>query len=725
LQQWNWVSSHHRLQQLTVDYINALPAELGRVVNTRIDGLQCQLHESELDQGWVVDERTLRIRLSIWNARRLQANVWAFRWASGALTTPTLVGLIRTGIMAHITPPGHEASVARIGKTLAQHDSEKTLGNIWGALHLLELQGWAVRQGKDADTTFHLTPLGHAVLQQVKQHWQTLQSLTEEIPALRCYHALCHNQHQDPAALQRLRAYVRQSNAGWGLPVESGDPYQRAAAQQLVNCLDGLLMGAALVAMGMPVYDRQGARITQVGPSALHHLLQSDAWTSWEQIPRPLNRTFVETVFDWLVPRDLAERDGERLRLTVQGRLQLTITPPLAALGISYLKSYEFIDDLLLGSGDPCGVDRDAHVDRVMNVYGSSGAGSGPASVTINERILNHYFNELPLHQQPAGIADIGCGDGSSLKRLADYVIQHTRRGQALSDYPLMVIGADYNEAPLQLTRETLAAYDGVSGVRTHVVKADISNPDAYNASLEDSGITLTDPASGAERPLQLGDLLHTYMFLIHNRRLRIHDVATAHAIIGQAFAAVDKASLRTAYTTYFNGALPQGEVEALAALLDAFDMSFSGEHGLVPGVVAVADLVDFMLRWKPYANHGLISLEGHSPSRYAAAEQIDEDTQFLRADLLPHPLNWGMHFQSRQFMLPFNQYMLAMTLAGYRPHDQTIYGGINPPVVPTIETLAQHRFFSIGCYVPQWATTPGEREPADDIQSTLQAGHP
>ena len=29
---------------------------------------------------------------------------------------------------------------------------------------------------------------------------------------------------------------------------------------------------------------------------------------------------------------------------------------------------------------------------------------------------------------------------------------------------------------------------------------------------------------------------------------------------------------------------------------------------------------------------------------------------------------NWGMHFVSRQFMAPFNEFMLAMTLAGLRP---------------------------------------------------------
>jgi hypothetical protein len=354
----------------------------------------------------------------------------------------------------------------------------------------------------------------------------------------------------------------------------------------------------------------------------------------------------------------------------------------------------------LIGSGDPCGIDNDTHVDRVMNVYGSSGAGSGPASVTINEKIINHYFNELPLEQQPAGIADIGCGDGTSLKRLADYVVKQTRRGKELANYPLVVIGADYNDAPLELTRETLSAFDSVEGIHTLVVKADISNPDAYNESLIASGITVKDFASGGERPLRLDDVLHTYMFLIHNRRLYVTGMDEAKAIIEKAFTSLDKARLREAFASYFGRTLPESDEDALTKVLETFDMSFSGSDGLVPGIVAAADLVDFMLRWKPYAKHGLISLEGHSPSRYDEEEKISEQTRFLRADKLPHPLNWGMHFQSRQFMMPFNQYMLAMVLAGFRPHDNHVYGGINPPGFPSIDQLPQHRFFSIGCYV-------------------------
>jgi hypothetical protein len=421
----------------------------------------------------------------------------------------------------------------------------------------------------------------------------------------------------------------------------------------------------------------------------------------WGQLPANFNREFIEAAFTWLEQRQLAKCDDDAICLTPQGQIQLAFTPPLAALGVSYLRSYEHIDDLLIGSGDPCGIDNDSHVDRVMNVYGSSGAGSVPGSVIINEKIINHYFNVLPLEQQPAGIADIGCGDGTSLKRLADYVIEHTQRGKALAEYPLVVIGADYNDAPLELTRETLAAYDDIEGVKTLVVKADISNPDAYNDSLKASGVAVKDSSTGEMRPLQLGDVLHTYMFLIHNRRLCVNEVDQAREIIEKTFAAADKQRMNDAFITYFGRTLPEDDQVALAAVLDTFDMSFSGSNGLVPGVVAVADLVDFMLRWKPYAKHGLISLEGHSPSRYDNEETIDSNTRFLRADKLPHPLNWGMHFQSHQFMLPFNQYMLAMTLAGFRPHDNHVYGSINPPMLPNIDQLPQHRFFSIGCYVP------------------------
>jgi len=277
----------------------------------------------------------------------------------------------------------------------------------------------------------------------------------------------------------------------------------------------------------------------------------------------------------------------------------------------------------------------------------------------------------------------------------------HTVRGKHLLNFPLVVVGADFNDAPLERTRETLSDYQDIPGVNVLVVKADITQPDAYNSTVMASGITVTDHISGKTRPLQLDDLLHTFMFLIHNRRLNVKDQENAQAFISRAINSTSRERLAYVMENYFQRTLPQNDSETLATVLDCFNMSFSDAQGLVEGKVAAADLIAFLERWKPYARHGLMSLEGHSPAMYSDAEPIPgNDQAWMRCDRLPHPLNWGMHFQSRQFMMPFNEYMLALTLAGFAPFDGEIYGNIYPASIPSIDQLPQHRFFSIGCYV-------------------------
>lgn len=166
-----------------------------------------------------------------------------------------------------------------------------------------------------------------------------------------------------------------------------------------------------------------------------------------------------------------------------------------------------------------------------MNVYASSGAGSGPASKEISTKIMRRLFDETPLDQQPAGLSDMGCGDGSALLRLAQYVIHSTRRGRHLADYPLIVVGADYNESARSRAADTLSALGSVPGVQVRVIDADISQPDRYDEAVVASGLTVKGP-DGVCRAARLSDLLHTFMFLVHNRRLDVRRGDAADAIL-------------------------------------------------------------------------------------------------------------------------------------------------------------------------------------------------
>ncbi|TAL43260.1 MAG: GNAT family N-acetyltransferase, partial [Methylovulum sp.] len=66
--------------------------------------------------------------------------------------------------------------------------------------------------------------------------------------------------------------------------------------------------------------------------------------------------------------------------------------------------------------------------------------------VSVLEERVVAIFNQVPIQDQPAGIA---CNDDGLLKRLYEAICRKTRRRAALKDYPLALIGIDNNPAAL------------------------------------------------------------------------------------------------------------------------------------------------------------------------------------------------------------------------------------------------------------------------------------
>ena len=93
------------------------------------------------------------------------------------------------------------------------------------------------------------------------------------------------------------------------------------------------------------------------------------------------------------------------------------------------------------------------HVDRALNVWGSGK--SHKTYFKYIDEYIEYIFN-LPIKNQPKGIADMGCGDGSFLLHLFNLIKYRTIRGKMLKSYPITLIGADYNQAALDQTKITL-----------------------------------------------------------------------------------------------------------------------------------------------------------------------------------------------------------------------------------------------------------------------------
>lgn len=170
---------------------------------------------------------------------------------------------------------------------------------------------------------------------------------------------------------------------------------------------------------------------------------------------------------------------------------------------VSYLPMFRNIEALLFGNPETLrnigeGED-EKHVDREMNVWGSGGAHSTYFKVIDN--IIIDLFNK-PIEAQPKGILDMGCGNGAFLQHIFNLIDRHTLRGKMLDDYPLFLVGADYNQAALKVTRANLINAD----IWAKVIWGDIGRPDLLAKDLSEN------------YNINLSDLLNVRTFLDHNR---------------------------------------------------------------------------------------------------------------------------------------------------------------------------------------------------------------
>ncbi|MFT4664789.1 MAG: hypothetical protein ACI9XB_001737 [Gammaproteobacteria bacterium] len=170
---------------------------------------------------------------------------------------------------------------------------------------------------------------------------------------------------------------------------------------------------------------------------------------------------------------------------------------------VSYIPTLRKLDELIFG--DPLilrnkATDSDElHVDREMNIWGSGGAHSSYFKVV--DEIIIELFNK-PIHEQPKGILDMGCGNGAFLKHLFSVIESQTLRGTVLDEYPLMVIGVDYNQAALKVSRANLIQAD----IWAKIIWGDIGNPEILAKDLKNN------------YDIDLENLLNVRTFLDHNR---------------------------------------------------------------------------------------------------------------------------------------------------------------------------------------------------------------
>ena len=238
-----------------------------------------------------------------------------------------------------------------------------------------------------------------------------------------------------------------------------------------------------------------------------------------------------------------------------------------------------------------------------MNIWGSGGAHS--TYFKVLNKIIIDLFNK-PIEEQPKGILDLGCGNGAFIEHIFNVIKKETLRGKLIDDYPVLLVGADFNKTALNVTRINLIKAD----VWAKVIWGDIGRPDLLAYDLKD------------EYNIELSDLLNVRTFLDHNRTWE--EPKQHYDFTNNSFGAY----------AYQGEHLKNGDVEA--------------------------SLMEHLSKWKPYVEKfGLLIIELHTINSRLISKNIGK-TIATAYD--------AIHGYSDQYILELDVFKEACKKAGLTP---------------------------------------------------------
>lgn len=306
----------------------------------------------------------------------------------------------------------------------------------------------------------------------------------------------------------KLQSIYKKHKNNFGIEL-SENKLTRAIQEQILIHIEGVILGPTIVHLGISGMFHKYFMETRFRPEEFHHnhlnfgqLLNILADFGWFKI---INGSYEFTEHGLFFAK----------RASAYG------------VTVSYIPTLRKLDDLIFANPlilkKPDIEKEEKHVDRAMNVWGSGGAHA--AYFKIVDEIIIDLFNK-PIQEQPKGILDLGCGNGAFLQHLFSVIESQTYRGTVLEEYPLKIIGVDYNEAALKASRANLIQAD----IWAKIIWGDIGNPNLLAKDLQE------------KYAINLKDLLNVRTFLDHNRiwktptknkNLRISNSTGAYAFEG------------------------------------------------------------------------------------------------------------------------------------------------------------------------------------------------
>lgn len=394
-----------------------------------------------------------------------------FRHLDGIVTVPAAYQLKKKGVTDFILTNG-EVDLNDLAKEFKAND-----GYLNVALRTLCAQGWLDQKVDNASNKVTFAVNDNSAI--AFDHFRWYQDAAQLLRVSQDFHPRIFE--IEPFIM--LENLFKQFKNNFDTSL-SDDEKTRAIQQQILSHIEGVIVGPTLVRLGMIGMFHKYFMETKFKAEEFHK--------DPHQFERLLN-IFVD--LGWFT------KEGESYEFTPKG---LFFARRASAYGVtvSYIPTLARLDELLFGNAlvlkNTSGGD-EKHVDREMNVWGSGGAHA--SYFKIVDEIVIDLFNR-PINEQPKGILDMGCGNGAFLQHLFSVIENQTLRGTMLEDYPLMLIGVDYNEAALKVSKRNLIQAD----IWAKIIWGDIGNPDLLASDLKE------------KYNLDLADLLNVRTFLDHNR---------------------------------------------------------------------------------------------------------------------------------------------------------------------------------------------------------------
>lgn len=395
-----------------------------------------------------------------------------FKHLDGLATAPVAITLQKKGILKYLLDK-KEVSLSELTSVFNANEGYLNVG-----LRVLASQGFL---------DYHINNPSDIIWFSVNQKSEiafSLFYLYTDVVDLLHFSEQFHPRIFEEEPFRKLDTILEKYKANYGI-VFSEDSLTANLQLQILKHIEGYLVGPTLVRLGM---------------NGMFHKYFMEISFRAEEYHRSPDQ--FRKILDFLVYLGWFTEKKGNYQFTETG---LFYAKRATAYGVtvSYLPTFAKIEELMFGNPSILRMQPDGseeiHVDREMNVWGSGGAHDTYFKVV--DEILIRLFN-LPIEQQPKGILDMGCGNGAFLQHIFEVIDRQTLRGKMLDDYPLFLVGVDYNQTALKVTRANLIKAD----IWAKVIWGDIGRPNILANDLMEN------------YTIDLKDLLNVRTFLDHNR---------------------------------------------------------------------------------------------------------------------------------------------------------------------------------------------------------------